>query len=98
MKTLTDNEIRQRLLALSKWKVAGKVLSREYRFSNFPTAVVFMNNIVNPIEELAQYPSISITYNRVVIAIKDPTVKGFTQRDFDLAEQIESLAGQAAQN
>jgi len=87
-------EIREFLLKMPGWTVQSGRLEKEFRFLDFARAMIFMNKIVNPIEENQNYPRLLITYNRVHVSLFTNTAGGITVMDLDMAREFDSLAGE----
>jgi 4a-hydroxytetrahydrobiopterin dehydratase len=90
---LTDDEIAERLRDLPGWRrEAGEIL-KWFKFAGFPDAVAFLQRIVEPAERLNHHPDIENHYNRVRVAIHTWSVEAITEKDFQLAAEIERVAG-----
>lgn len=90
-KKLTPLEARTRLLTLEGWTIENGRLEKEYLFKDFVHAVIFVNKIVNPIEEQQNYPRAQIAYNRVRISLFTNTAGGLTPMDFEMAKEFDEL-------
>lgn len=93
LKKLTPLEVRMRLQSMPGWYIENNRLKREYQFENFVRAMVFVNKIVNPIEENQNYPRITIAYNRVTLSLFTNEVGAVTVMDFEMAAEFDRLAG-----
>lgn len=91
MPLIKPNQIRHKLQELKGWALVDGKLYKEFTFDNFPMAVLFVNNLVDPVEELDDHPEVVITYNRVKIFIYNNVAGGITDRDFELAKRIDEL-------
>lgn len=91
-KKLTPLEARARLLTLAGWTIEKGRLEKEFLFKDFVHAVVFLNKIVNPIEEQQNYPRISIVYNRVKVSLFTHAAGALTDADFEMAKEFDQLA------
>lgn len=89
---LTLPQISLELKKLKGWSLSGGKISRLFQFDNFPSAVIFINRIVDPVCEMDHYPQITINYNRVTVTLYDHTAGGLTDRDFAVAVKIDELA------
>lgn len=88
---LSPNKISLELQRLEGWKLTGGEIVKEFKFANFPTAVLFVNKLVDPAEEISLHPSVTINYNRVTISIFNHMAGGITDKDFILARRIDEL-------
>lgn len=89
----TPLEIRGTIKNMTGWSVEKGRLEKEYRFQNFARAMVFLNKIVNPIEENQNYPRILITYNRVHVSMFTNQAGAITVMDLSMAKEFDELAG-----
>lgn len=94
LKKLTPIEVRQRIIGMSGWSVENGRLEKEYRFQNFARAMVFVNKLVNPIEEYQNYPRILITYDRVHVSLFTNQVGAITETDIAMAKEFDELSGE----
>lgn len=94
LKKLTPLEIRDRLPKLKGFVIENGRLEKEYRFENFAKAMLFLNKIMNPIEEHQSYPKIAIAYDRVRVSLFSGAVGALTEMDFMMAEEFNALSGQ----
>lgn len=70
---------------IPQWQQTGETLSRTYLFENFVEAVAFVNQLVEPAEELGHHPDVAIAYNRVTLTLTTHDAGGLTQLDVALA-------------
>lgn len=91
MRKLDQKEVSERLNELEGWNQDGDVIVKEYRFPNFRRAVDFVDKAANVAEELNHHPTITINYNRVIIALTTHTHGGLTDRDFQEASLLDGL-------
>ena len=89
---LTEEEIAGGLESRPGWTVADGKLHRELRFTDFSAAFGFMTSVALAAEKRDHHPEWFNVYNRVVIDLSTHDVGGISQKDFDLAEVIDSLA------
>ena len=91
---LDYGEIKERLKRLRGWVLAeGKTerIEKTFEFKNFVEAVSFVNSIVPLAEEANHHPDITINYRKVKLALTTHSEGGITEKDFDLAEKIETI-------
>ncbi len=89
---MDQQEILQRLQALSGWTLAGNKLHREYVFPDFVHAFGFMAAAAAAIEAMNHHPEWFNVYNRVTVDLTTHDAGGITEKDFALAEKLESIA------
>jgi len=93
---MTDEEISAAVAKLAHWSVQNGKLHREYKFADFPHAVGFMAIAAPGIEKMNHHPEWSNVYNRVVVDLSTHDAGGITQKDFELAALLESIAKKLA--
>jgi 4a-hydroxytetrahydrobiopterin dehydratase len=89
---LSEREIAERLKDLPGWRAEGGELLKWFKFAGFPEAVAFLQRIVEPAERLNHHPDIENHYNRVRVALHTWSEDAITEKDFELAAEIERVA------
>ena len=90
---LTEQEIQKAMAELGSWTVEAGKLHREYRFRDFVQAFGFMAQGALLAERAAHHPEWFNVYNRVVVDLTTHEAGGITQKDLDLASEMELIAG-----
>ncbi|MFC2015390.1 4a-hydroxytetrahydrobiopterin dehydratase [Chloroflexota bacterium] len=93
MRKATESEIQEWMTELGPWTIENGKLHREYRFRDFVEAFGFMAQVALLAERAAHHPEWSNVYNRVVVDLTTHEAQGLTQKDFDLAREMEQAAG-----
>jgi 4a-hydroxytetrahydrobiopterin dehydratase len=75
------------------WDERDGKLHRELAFADFNEAWGFMNRVALLAEKSNHHPDWSNSWNKVVIDLVSHDAGGITDRDRQLAEQINKLAG-----
>lgn len=88
---MTAQQIETSLKALSGWELKDKKLHRELKFKNFVQAWGFMSQVAILAEKANHHPEWRNVYNRVTIDLTTHEAGGISQRDFDLAAEINAL-------
>jgi len=73
------------------WVSAHDILHKTFKFTDFKTAVRFMNEVALEAEKLDHHPDWCNSYNMVSIELTTHSLEGLTELDFKLAEKIEKL-------
>jgi len=89
---LSEPQVLERLDALAGWSRKGASIAREFTFPDFPTAVQFVNLVAEAAEEAQHHPDIDIRYTRVLLLLTTHSAGGLTDKDFALAERLNSIA------
>jgi 4a-hydroxytetrahydrobiopterin dehydratase len=88
---LSKPEIQQRLQKLQEWSFARKAIHKKYTFKSFMPAIAFVNKIAEAAERAGHHPDIAINYNVVSISLSTHSEGGVTEKDFNLAAEIEQI-------
>jgi 4a-hydroxytetrahydrobiopterin dehydratase len=94
MSPLEDADIQQRLGAVPEWRTGerGEIV-RDLRLADFPAAVAFVNRVAAVAEAANHHPDILIHgWNKVRLTLSTHSEGGLTDRDFQLAAEIDGLA------
>jgi 4a-hydroxytetrahydrobiopterin dehydratase len=92
MSVLTENAVAEKLKALPHWKLEGKEIVRRYEFADFAAAMGFINKVAAKAEAAGHHPDIDIRYNKVRLALISHDQGGLTQRDMNMAAELDSLS------
>ncbi len=91
MAALSKAEIQERLKGMPGWSQAGKALQKKFTLKSFMAGIGFVNRIAEAAEKAGHHPDITINYNVVGISLSTHSEGGVTDKDFDLARQIDAL-------
>jgi 4a-hydroxytetrahydrobiopterin dehydratase len=91
MTRLSDEQIEARLMELEGWRLneAGAI-AKTYIFAGFPQALMFTTAVGVLAEAAQHHPDITINWNKVTLALTTHDAGGLTDKDFDLARQIDA--------
>ena len=85
-------EVRRRLPELDGWEFDGKQLTRLFVLPSFMDAIRFVQRIADAAEQAAHHPDIDIRYDTVRLHLMTHSERGITDKDFDLAKEINRAA------
>lgn len=88
---LTDEELSCLAEKLSGWSLTDQRLGRQWHFQNFVEAFGFMTRVALLAEAINHHPEWSNVYATVTIELTTHDLGGLSDRDFQLAEAINSL-------
>jgi 4a-hydroxytetrahydrobiopterin dehydratase len=91
MALLSKNEIENAFATLKGWKLEDKEIAKQYELSDFVRAMGFVNSVALLSEKANHHPDIDIRWNKVKLVLSTHSAGGLTQKDFNLAKQIDSL-------
>jgi 4a-hydroxytetrahydrobiopterin dehydratase len=86
---LSDEVAQQALRELTDWVLESNEIRKTFTFDDFPGAIAFVNGVADLAEAADHHPDITINYNRVLLALSSHDAGGITQKDIDLAREIE---------
>lgn len=92
---LSDQEIAERLQTLPEWRREGDWIVRTVRCPSFRAAIELVNRAADAAEAADHHPDFEINWRRVTFRLTTKAAGGLSHKDFDLAAQIEALAGAA---
>jgi len=88
---LTDDQIRQGLQSVEGWDRNGDEIRKTYQLESFPAALVFVNTVGHLAEAADHHPDILVQYRTVTLTLSTHSAGGLTDKDFNLAAQIDGL-------
>jgi len=89
MAKLTTEAVQVALKKLPGWILKDEAIGKQYTWPSFPDAIKFVNQVADLAEQADHHPDILINYRRVTLTLSTHSEGGITQKDFDLAAQIE---------
>ena len=92
---MTDSPALTPELAAAGWQLSddGKAISKTFRFRGFRDAMAWMMRAAFEAEHLNHHPEWSNVYNRVEVRLTTHDTGGLTEKDIDLAQRMERVAG-----
>ena len=91
MSLLDDSTIESALESLS-WDREGDEIVRKFDCGTFPKALEFVNALGERAEAANHHPDIDIRWKDVTLRLSTHSAGGLTQKDLDLASEINALA------
>ena len=89
---LNEEQINQRLADVSDWRREGDEIVRDVKFTDFKSAIAFVNRVADEAEALDHHPDILIhDWNNVRLNVMTHSEGGLTAMDFQLAQRINAL-------
>ena len=91
---LAAEEQQRRIAELPDWRLVNERLSRKFHFSDFRSALEFVNRVGEAAEAMNHHPDIHLGWGRADIETWTHDAGGVTELDFALAAKIdEQYAG-----
>ena len=91
MPSLSDHEVKSRLVSVPDWQVEAGELMRTFLFKDFRASLAFVNKVGDLAEAAGHHPDIDIRYNKVRLALVTHDAGGITDKDFDLAAAADKI-------
>ena len=90
---LRGEEIQPLIEQVPEWRVVDEHhLEKEYSFSDFQTALDFVNRAGSIAEEQGHHPDIYLSWGKAGVKIWTHKIDGLTESDFILAAKIDEVA------
>ncbi len=91
---LSDIAIQRELGNLPGWSRRGDVITKTFQFRNFLTGINFVTAVAKAAEAVDHHPDIDIRYTKIICSLSTHSAGGITQKDLDLATQIDRVQEQ----
>jgi 4a-hydroxytetrahydrobiopterin dehydratase len=92
---LSDITIQRELGSLQGWSRRGDVVTKTFQFRTFLAGIDFVVAIAKAAEAADHHPDIDIRYTKIVCSLSTHSAGGITQKDLDMAKQIEKIFSSA---
>jgi 4a-hydroxytetrahydrobiopterin dehydratase len=86
---LTGEDLLRHAAGRPDWRVRDDRLSKTFLFSDFKTALAFVNRVGAVAEEQGHHPDIHLTWGRADVETWTHDAGGITADDFTLAAKID---------
>ena len=93
MKKLDQQTNEERLKKLEGWEYKNEAIHTSFEFENFKEAFATMTRIAFEAELQQHHPDWTNVYNTLNISLSTHDADGVTEKDFKLAQTIETLLG-----
>ena len=88
---LSDIAIQRELGTLPGWSRKGDLITKTFQFREFLTGIDFVTAVARAAETADHHPDIDIRYTKIVFTLSTHSAGGITQKDLDMAKQIERV-------
>ena len=89
MERLSAEEVKRRLEELEGWKLEGDYIVKEFSTKNWKTTMFVVNTIAGLAEVHWHHPDLEVGFKRVKVKLTTHEAGGLTEKDFNLAKEIE---------
>ena len=90
MKTLSEQQIEEKLEALPFWTYEDNAIHTTLEFEDFKSAFSAMTRLAFEAERFQHHPNWSNVYNTIDISLSTHDAGGVTEKDFELAMAFET--------
>ena len=88
----TPDEIAARLKdELPQWYLEDGWIRRKYKTSGWKATLMVVNTVGHLAEAAWHHPDLTVSYAFVTVKLMNHAAKGITDKDFELARQIEAV-------
>ncbi|MBX4196686.1 4a-hydroxytetrahydrobiopterin dehydratase [Candidatus Pacearchaeota archaeon] len=84
--------LNQHMKELRNWSLEGSSIVKEHTFSNFKEALDFVNKVGDIAEKHHHHPDIIVAYNVVKLTLTTHSIHDLTEKDFQVAKDIDSIS------
>ncbi len=91
MSKLTKTQIEKQMQDIEGWDYGDDAIHTTIEFSDFKDCFTVMTRIAFEAEKLNHHPDWSNVYNKLSISLYSHDVGGLTEKDFQLAQIIDSI-------
>ncbi|MER3403691.1 MAG: 4a-hydroxytetrahydrobiopterin dehydratase [Armatimonadota bacterium] len=91
MSRVPESEVGLWLAKIPDWRREGNKLVRGFMFKNFREALAFVVQVAMLAERMDHHPDIVIRYKQVELCLTTHSADGLTDKDFELAQQIDAI-------
>lgn len=91
MPLLSDGDIQDKLGGLDGWERVDNQISKLFKLKNYIESVGFVNKVALLAERADHHPDIILQYNKVTVTLTTHSDGGITEKDVDLAREIEGV-------
>src|SRR3954464_13113564 len=88
---LSDIAIQRELGTLPGWSRRGELITKTFQFRNFLDGIDFVVAVAKAAEAADHHPDIDIRYTKIACSLSTHSAGGITQKDLDMARQIERV-------
>jgi len=86
---LNAESVRGWLSARKGWKRRSNRLTKDFVFNHFRDSIVFVNRVATLADSFRHCPDIDVRDGTVTLTLTTQDVGGITEKDLELAEQID---------
>ncbi len=92
---LSDDQLREALATLPRWRGDGRAITRELRFATYEAGVAFAMQVALVAQRMDHHPDLTIGWQRVAVTYTTHDAGGVTARDVEAARAVDAFAPDA---
>ena len=92
MPLLNDQEILTSLATIDGWQKEGNEIKKTFKTKNFVETMGLVNKIALLSERADHHPDLGVHYSKVVVSLSTHSEGGITEKDINLAKEIEEIS------
>jgi len=89
MEAMTREEVINRLKELEGWSLEEGFIVKEFQTKNWKTTIFVVNSIASLAEAHWHHPDLEVSFKKVKVKLTTHEAGGITERDFNLAKDID---------
>ncbi len=89
MEAMTREEVINRLKELEGWSLEEGFIVKEFQTKNWKTTIFVVNSIASLAEARWHHPDLEVSFKKVKVKLTTHEAGGITERDFNLAKDID---------
>lgn len=91
MTVLEDNKVEEQLKQLDGWEKDGNSIKKEFKRKDYIDTIGFVSKVAMLAERADHHPDMLVQYNKVHITLSTHSEGGITEKDLNLAREIEQV-------
>ncbi len=92
LRAYSRQEVEERLKRLTNWHYQEGFIIRDFITKNWKETVFLFNTIAGLAEAYWHHPDVEVGFKRLRVKLTTHEASGITDRDFNLAEEIEKIS------
>ena len=91
MKIYTKESIEKELEELKDWHFVNNGIEKKYQFKDFKQALGFIVQMGTVAEKINHHPELNNVYNKISIRLTTHDYNGVTNKDIELAKELDKI-------
>ncbi len=92
LKVYSQQEIEEKLKELPLWRYEKGYIIRDFETKNWKETVFLFNAIASLVEVHWHHPDAEVSFKKLRVKLTTHEANGITDRDFELAKEIEKIS------